>query len=82
MDEDARELGAGAIEGDAALPQKRSGVQSMTAAFQPMRFFDDDRRTFQWRKAPQYVRHLGLMRAVTEMEERRVRHLKVPAGAA
>jgi hypothetical protein len=74
VNEDAGKLGVGAIENDAALAQKRGGVNGMAVAAQAARAFDDERRSFNRRKAAQDGRHLRLMGAVPEMEERRVRH--------
>jgi hypothetical protein len=42
MDEDAREFGAGAIEGDAALSQERTGVDGTAAVAESAGGFDAD----------------------------------------
>jgi hypothetical protein len=53
MDEDAREVGARAIQGDAALAQKRAGVNGAAMVAESEGGFDADGRSGEWREAAQ-----------------------------
>ena len=65
MDENPRKLGARAVEGDAPLAQKRSGVQRAV----PRRARQPQRRTLRGRNAAHDPAYLRLQPGIVDEEQ-------------